>query len=138
MTIQLSIIVWTLICFCLLTLILNKLLFKPMLRHMDERRARIEKAAEKKADMENAVREYDNKLKEAEETLRKNEAERAEAAISLSREKSKADIAAAEAESKKRLELAIADIEYEKGELNEKLGKSVDKLAGEFISRLIS
>lgn len=138
MTIQLSIIVWTLICFCLLTLILNKLLFKPMLRHIDERRARIEKAADKKAEMDNAAREYENKLKEAEENLRKNEAERAAAAISRCREKSRADIASAEAESKKRLELAISDIEYEKGELNEKLGKSVDKLAEEYIARLIS
>lgn len=138
MTIQLSIIVWTLICFCLLTLILNKLLFKPMLAFMDERRARIEKAAEKKAEMDNAAREYENKLSEAEKTFRKNEADRVAALISDAREKSKAEVEAAEAENKKRLELAASDIEYEKDELSEKLGKSVDSLAEAFISRLIS
>lgn len=138
MTIQLSIIVWTLICFCLLALILNKLLFKPMLAFMDERRARIEKAAEKKAEMDNAAREYENKLSEAEKTFRKNEADRAAALISDAREKSRAEVEAAEAENKKRLELAASDIEYEKDELSEKLGKSVDSLAEAFISRLIS
>ena len=48
MTIQLSVTVWTVICFCLLMLILHNLLFKPVLKVMDDRRERIEKARLKK------------------------------------------------------------------------------------------
>ena len=46
MNIQVSVMVWTVICFLLLVLILQKLLFAPMLRMMDARTARI--AAAKK------------------------------------------------------------------------------------------
>ena len=95
-------------------LIVNKLLFKPMLGIMDERHAKIEAAAKKKADIENSRLEYENKLREA------------------------ADVKNAEETSKKRLELAKTDIEFESGELDGKLERSVDKLAETFISRLIS
>lgn len=42
MTIQFSVVIWTIINFALLYLVLNFLLFKPMLKHMDERNAKIE------------------------------------------------------------------------------------------------
>ena len=45
LTIQPSVFIWTLICFCLLMLILHRLLFRPMLSFMDARRARIDRAA---------------------------------------------------------------------------------------------
>ena len=43
MTIQLSISVWTVICYVLLMIILDKLLFKPVLKVMDERKERIKR-----------------------------------------------------------------------------------------------
>ncbi len=48
MTIQVSIIIWTIICFLLLMLILHNLLFTPVLRVMDERKKRIDAARQKK------------------------------------------------------------------------------------------
>ena len=45
LTIQPSVFIWTVICFCLLMLILNRLLFRPMLRFMDERQAKLDRAA---------------------------------------------------------------------------------------------
>ena len=138
MTIQPSILVWTLICFCLFMLIVNKLLFKPMLGIMDERHAKIEAATKKKADIENSRLEYENKLREAAENARKAASDRAEAMLSDAREKAAEDVKNAEETSKKRLELAKTDIEFESGELDGKLERSVDKLAETFISRLIS
>lgn len=138
MTIQPSILVWTLICFCLFMLIVNKLLFKPMLGIMDERRAKIESAAKKKADIENSRLEYEKKLREAAENARKAASDRAEAMLSDAREKAAEDVKNAEETSKKRLELAKTDVEFENGELDGKLENSVDKLAETFISRLIS
>lgn len=51
MTIQLSVLVWTIICFGLLMLILHHLLFQPILKVMDDRNARIRSAAKKKAEL---------------------------------------------------------------------------------------
>ena len=44
MNIQLSVIVWTVICFVLLRLILKNLLFKPVLQVIDSRREKIDAA----------------------------------------------------------------------------------------------
>lgn len=49
MSIQLSVIIWTVICFFVLILILDNLLFKPMLELMDSRKEKIESARAKKA-----------------------------------------------------------------------------------------
>lgn len=59
MTIQLSISVWTVICFVLLMIILDKLLFKPVLKVMDERKERIKRAADTKAEYEGKQKAYD-------------------------------------------------------------------------------
>lgn len=129
---------WTLICFCLFILIVNKLLFKPMLAIIDERRAKIEAAARKKADIEASQREYEENLKLAAENARKNEHERAEKMLSEARQHADDAIKEAEQMSKSRLELAAGDIAFENEELGNILSESVDKLAGTFISRLIS
>ena len=44
MSIQLPVIIWTVICFCLFALVMSKLLFEPVLKNMDARKARIDKA----------------------------------------------------------------------------------------------
>lgn len=44
MTIQISIAIWTVICFILLMIILRNFLFKPVLKVLDDRKRRLEKA----------------------------------------------------------------------------------------------
>ena len=56
MTIEPSLIVWTVLCFLALMLILKKLLFQPMLTFMDARNAKIEAARKAK---ESARTEYE-------------------------------------------------------------------------------
>ena len=67
MNIQISVTIWTVICFILLMLILHHLLFKPVLRVMDQRRERIENAAIKKAEHEKMAEEYEKALAEKQE-----------------------------------------------------------------------
>jgi len=62
MTIQPSILLWTLISFCLLMLILDRLLFRPMLSFMDARNERIEAAMRKKDENERALSEAEAEL----------------------------------------------------------------------------
>ena len=57
MTVQLPVLLWTVICFGALILILQNLLFKPMLAFMDRRGERIAKAAEKQAAERRAAEE---------------------------------------------------------------------------------
>lgn len=60
MTIEPSLIVWTVLCFLALVLILKKLLFQPMLTFMDTRNAKIEAARKAKED---ARTEYEAKAR---------------------------------------------------------------------------
>ena len=69
MTIQLSVSIWTIICFLLLMVILRNLLFQPLLEVMDARKARIEKAAQKKAENEKRENEYAAMLVEQEKAF---------------------------------------------------------------------
>jgi F-type H+-transporting ATPase subunit b len=61
MNIQISVIIWTVICFVALMIILRNLLFKPLLGVMDKRSERLENARNKKAQIEAAKREHEEK-----------------------------------------------------------------------------
>lgn len=122
----------------LFMLIVNKLLFKPMLAIIDERKAKIENAARKKADIEATQLAYENNLREAAENARRAESELADKMLADAEMKAENDIKQAEETSKQRLALAATDVEFETNEMGEKLGESVEELASAFISRLIS
>lgn len=57
MNIQPSVIIWTVICFSLMMLVLDRLLFRPVLAVLDSRRERLTEARQKKADMEKQITE---------------------------------------------------------------------------------
>lgn len=57
MNIQLSVVLWTVICFLLLLLILNNLLFRPVLKVLDERKRQLSVARQKKVDRERLIEE---------------------------------------------------------------------------------
>ena len=75
MNIQPSVMVWTVICFLILTVILKNLLFTPILKIMDSRREKIQAASKKKEDIEKCVLEHKNQAEKekalAEEKSRK-------------------------------------------------------------------
>ena len=66
MTVQVSVTVWTILCFLALMLILDRLLFRPLLSFMDERRSKVDGAREKK---ETALRQREEELHHREEEL---------------------------------------------------------------------
>ena len=68
MNIQPSIIVWTVICFLLLTVILKNLLFTPVLKMLDSRKEKVEAADKKLRDIESINAE--NERRYAEEKAR--------------------------------------------------------------------
>lgn len=64
MNIQLSVIIWTVICFLLLMLILKNLLFTPVLNMLDSRRKKIEDAKKKKEEIDSLTAEHEKYLAE--------------------------------------------------------------------------
>lgn len=78
MNIQLSVIIWTVICFLALMTVLDRLLFRPVLALLDERAARLAAARQKKLDRE--VLEQQQR-QEREQLLARAETERKEATL---------------------------------------------------------
>lgn len=109
MNIQPSVMVWTVICFLILTVILKKLLFTPVLKMMDSRREKIQAAAKKKEDIEKLVLEH------------KNQAEKEKAlAEEKNRKETKQKLEQLQLQSKKEIEAAqrqcLADVQkYREG-----------------------
>ena len=62
MNIQPSIIVWTVICFLLLTVILKNLLFTPVLKMLDSRREKVENADKKLRDIRSITEKNERRL----------------------------------------------------------------------------
>ncbi len=109
MNIQPSVMVWTVICFLILTVILKNLLFTPLLKIMDSRREKIQAASKKKEDIEKCILEHKNQA-EKEKIL----------AEEKSRKETKQKLEQLQLQSKKEIETAqrqcIADVQkYREG-----------------------
>lgn len=109
MNIQPSIIVWTVICFLLLTVILKNLLFNPVLKMLDSRREKVENADKKLRDIKEITEENERRLTD--------EKARAEAEGVANAKKRVQQI---QSQGKKEIEIAhrksLSDIEeYRKG-----------------------
>lgn len=138
MNIQVSVMVWTVICFLLLVLILQKLLFAPMLRMMDARTARIAAAKKRHEDNENAEKAAKAAADEAfrESTVKaKNDAERM---IVQGQEEADRLLAAARNEEQNECERYAKSLDADKSALSAEVAGEAEKLAALFVSRLTS
>ena len=137
MNIQVSVMVWTVICFLLLVLILQKLLFAPMLRMMDARTARIAAAKKRHEDNENAEKAAKAAADEAfrESTVKaKNDAER----MIVQGQEADRLLAAARTEEQNECERYAKSLDAEKSALSAEVAGEAEKLAALFVSRLTS
>ena len=99
MNIDLSQIIWTVICFALFALVLDRLLIRPVLANIDRRRSKIESARGRKAEIDEARRS-------AEETASEKSAQRRE----LASKEREAALAAASADADAALEALAAEL----------------------------
>ena len=138
MTIQVSIIVWTVISFLILMLILHNLLFKPVLSVMDKRRARIEKAAAKKAEEERLLEEHKKVQQEKKEAyLKEQKAKLKEESEKIQTESKKAIVEARHARLSEVDEYR-ARMEQEQQAILSAVGPQSKSFAALFASRIIS
>lgn len=134
MTVQLPLILWTIICFVLFALIIYNLLFKPVLEVMDKRRARIEDAEKKKQNdadlLEEAARIRQENLEKAvrfaqkQESLKEKQAAKASVkSIELMKEKCSDKISSYQEKTK-----------LDKAEYQTALADGVAGIASDFVS----
>ena len=138
MTIQPSILIWTLISFALLMLILDRLLFRPMLSFMDARNERIEAAMQKKEADAHALSEAEAELAARREQALIRTAEIAETEIADAKVRAKRMIAKAEADRETRMEVCRNEITLKSRELETGLENGIDRLAKAFADKLVS
>ncbi len=137
MTIQLSVSVWTVICFVLLMLILHNLLFKPVLAVMDKRRERINKAAEKAAENEKAKREYESVLIEKKAAFYAERQKQLKDELESIRSNSKKAIEAAKEERLQEVDDYRAKAAEEHDEILDTLRVHTSEIAAAFADSLI-
>ena len=138
MTIQLSVLLWTVITFCILMFLLNKFLFKPLLAFMD---AREQKIARARSLQEEAALARQTASREAEENrlaAQKRAHDAAEAALSDAKRQAVQETAEAEKRYALLLDQRRSELETEKRELQRNLDAGMDDLVAAFVQKLVS
>ena len=137
MTIQLSLVIWTIIGFIALSFILNRFLFKPLLGVMDTRNEKI-KSAEEERQKELERREKTRKAQEIANAAHEQEARKAlEQNLANERKKTEYILADQKAEYDAELEKIRQKYETDTQASEEKLSKSIDKLAQKYVKTQI-
>ena len=137
MTIQISLVIWTIIGFVTLSFILNKFLFKPLLKVMDDRNEKI-KTAEEDRQKELERREKTRKALELSNLAREQEAiKAAEKDLDNERKKTEAILAEKKAEYDAELEKIRQQYETDTKAAEENLSVSIDKLALKYVKTQI-
>ncbi|MBQ3708054.1 MAG: hypothetical protein II889_09120 [Clostridia bacterium] len=136
MTVQLPVVLWTVICFCLLIVILNRLLFRPMLAFMDAREEKIRRGREKRDADAEAVKTAEEAL----ETFRREEEAHLDAlareTVAEARREADEMTARAAREAAEAVEGCRVQLEEDAKEIAQQLDKRTEELARAYLSAL--
>jgi len=138
MTIQPSILLWTVITFCLTVFVLNRFLFKPMLAFMDKRQEKIDSAAAKKAENDRLLAEAEEKLAQFRAEEEKHLTELAASALTNARRDAETLITVTHRKQNQKLDLHVADLETESKEIEKVLDTQLDDMAKRYADTLLS
>lgn len=138
MSIQISVIIWTVVCFLLLMLILHNWLFKPVLEVMEKRRNRIEKAKEKQLEIQRLSAEHESMLAEQKKTFLKEQKAKADMEIEKIQADSKKSVDSARTVRLNTYETYREECAKEYSRILSNAEKSTEQIAEIFADRLIS
>ena len=136
MNIQLSVVLWTIICFVLLMLILHNLLFKPVLKVLDARREKIENVAAKKAEWEKAGQEHAAMLAEREKQFARERQQQIREEVEAIRQDSKRTVELAKEARMELVDSYRGYVDAEREAILRRLGGHASELATAFADRL--
>ena len=133
MTIQVSVIIWTVISFCVLAFVLDKFLFKPVFQVMDARAEKISLSAQQKETELNAreSRRQEAELDHAAEV--KAAIEQGEAAIETARTENKKRVTDRRTEHNTGIEQYGEELKDESEKIRESFSGESDEIAAEFV-----
>ena len=138
MTIQVSVTIWTVLCFLALMLILDRMLFRPLLSFMDKRKEKITGARLSK---ETARREREEEIarrKQEHISAEKQAMQEASAALEKAREENARRLAEKKADNEKRLASEREALAEESRRILESAEPHTQELIVAFSSRLMS
>ncbi len=136
MTIQIPILIWTVISFLALMLILNRLLFRPMLSFMDARRAKIERARAEREAAQTAVAEARQAADAALHAAQDRALCRAQADLEEVRSTAARDAAELEQSYAALRMQTKSALEAEERDILQRLDAGLDKLSSAFAQKL--
>lgn len=138
MTIQLSVLLWTVITFCILMFLLNRFLFKPLLAFMDAREQKIARARSRQAEAALARQTRSQEAEANRLAAEKRAREAAEAVLSDAKRHAVQETAEAEKKYVRLLDQRRSELETEKRELQRDLNAGMDELVAAFVRKLVS
>lgn len=137
MSIQISVVIWTIICFILLMIILNNLLFKPVLEIMDKRREKIAAAKAKKAERDRITAENERLVAEKIAEHEAKEIRLVKERVEKVRADRKKAVEAAKEVRLNKLDETRKNTDAEEAEILSKLGVHAEELAVMLADRIV-
>ncbi|MBQ3137574.1 MAG: ATP synthase F0 subunit B [Clostridia bacterium] len=138
MNIQPSVIVWTVICFLLLTVILKNLLFTPVLKVIDSRKEKIEAADKKLRDIENITAENERLVAEEKQRAEAESAAQAKERVQQIQSQGKKEIEKAQRECLSDIEKYRESITGEYDKIVYSVAPKMETAAAIFAKNIIS
>lgn len=136
MTIQVSVVLWTVICFLLLVLVLDRLLFRPVLALLDRRQERIDAARKKQAEYERLAAEQAARLERERAEAAALRKKQLDQALERTRADGRARLEAANLERVRRTDGHRVQAERDCARLLALLSQRADELAVSFAESL--
>lgn len=138
MTIQIPILLWTVICFVLFILIVNNFLFKPLLTVMDKRQEKIQKAQQKKEEHVKALAEADTALEAFHKEEQRHLADLVQTEIAKAHKDADTLISVTHKKQNQLLDLHVAQLEEESLKIEKVLDEQMETLSKLYASTLLS
>lgn len=137
MNIQISITVWTVICFCLLMVVLRFLVFKPVLALLDSRKQRIAAAKEKLAAFQAREQEYTARWQEQQEIAQRQQHQQLKEQLQTLHHDAKLALEAAQAQRIAQVDAYREESERMQEQILHTLEEHTQELADAFAKRVI-
>ncbi len=136
MTIQLPVLLWTIILFVVLMLVLNKLLFKPFFKVMDARKARVEAAKTMHVQHLEQLEAAKQAARDAEEQREAERAKQTAAQNAEAEEYAARLISEARHRQREALDAYAKELEQEKSDMLAQISGGLDSIAEKTAVRL--
>lgn len=138
MTIQVSVLLWTVICFCLFVFIVNRFLFRPLFAVMDQRQEKIQKAQQKQEAHTQALAEADEALAAFRVEEQRHLADLVQTEIAKAHKDAETLVSVTHKKQNQLLDLHVAQLEEESLNIEKVLDEQMETLSKLYASTLLS